>query len=103
MERMVELLLLEHGADVNQQDFYGRTALQYAFESRRDNLNPSEESLAQKQRVVQILIQHKADIDLKDSYGLSAIDMAKREGHESWLKTDEASLTGTLCSKKRKR
>jgi ankyrin repeat protein len=88
-------LLLNHGAEVNQQDFYGRTALHYAFETEDD-------SLARKQRVVKILIQHNADIYLKDSSGLSAIDMAKREGHESWLKTDEASLTGT-CSKKRDR
>ena len=88
-------LLLNHGAEVNQQDFYGRTALHYAFETEDD-------TLARKQRVVKILIQHNADIYLKDSSGLSAIDMAKREGRESWLKTDEASLTGT-CSKKRKR
>jgi ankyrin repeat protein len=95
-------LLLEHGAEVNQQDYYGRTALHYAFDSRYTDkdLNPFEENLARK-RVVKILIQHNADIYLKDSSGLSAIDMAKREGHESWLRTDEASLTGT-CSKKGK-
>jgi ankyrin repeat protein len=95
-------LLLDHGAEVNQQDYYGRTALHYAFDSRCDkDLYLSEKRLAQKQRVVKILIQHNADIYLKDSCGLSAIDMAKREGHESWLRTDEASLTGT-CSKKGK-
>jgi ankyrin repeat protein len=94
----VKSLLLDHGAEVNQQDFYGRTALHYAFETRDD----TEKRLARKQRVVKILIQHNADIYLKDSSGLSAIDMAKREGHESWLKTDEASLTGT-CSTKRDR
>jgi ankyrin repeat protein len=100
-EQLVSLLL-EHGDEVNQQDFYGRTALHYAFESRYDDSYLLEESLALRQRVVQILIQHNADIYLKDSSGLSAIDMAKREGHESWLRTDEASLTGT-CSEKRKR
>jgi ankyrin repeat protein len=94
-------LLLDHGAEVNQQDYYGRTALHYAFDSRYDkDYIPFEENLARK-RVVKILIQHNADIYLKDSSGLSAIDMAKREGHESWLRTDEASLTGT-CSKKGK-
>ncbi|CAB4010314.1 ankyrin repeat [Paramuricea clavata] len=79
-------LLLDHGAEVNQQDFYGRTALHYAFKSEYD----TEARLARKQRVVQILIQHNVDIYLKDSSGLSAFDMAKREGHESWLRTDEA-------------
>ncbi|CAB3980399.1 Ankyrin repeat domain-containing 50 [Paramuricea clavata] len=93
-EQVVSLLLV-HGADVNQQDFYGRTALHYAFESRYDNDSYlSEERLDRKQRVVQILIQHSANIYLKDSSGLSAIDMAKRQGHESWLRTDEAALTG---------
>ncbi|CAB3992737.1 ankyrin repeat [Paramuricea clavata] len=89
-------LLLDHGAKVNQQDFYGRTALHYAFESRYDNdVYFPEEKLAQKQRIVKILIQHNADIYLKDSSGLYAFDMARREGHESWLRTAEASLTGT--------
>ncbi|CAB4004304.1 ankyrin repeat domain-containing [Paramuricea clavata] len=91
-------LLLDHGAEVNQQDFYGRTALHYAFEFRYD----TEERLARKQRAIEILIQHNADIYLKDSSGLSAFDMAKREGHESWLRTDEASLTVRTCSKKGK-
>ena len=101
LEQMVSLLL-EHGAEVNQQDFYGRTALHYAFESRYDIVPFSEESLAQRQRV-QILIQDNADIYLKDSSGLSAIDMAKRAGRKSWLKTDEASLTGTYSKKDRDR
>ena len=101
MENVVSLLL-QYGAEVNQQDFYGRTALHYELKSIVANSNPSEKRLARGQRVVQILIQHNANIYLKDSSGLSAIDMAKRAGHESWLKTDEASLTGT-CSKKRKR
>ncbi|CAB4030564.1 ankyrin repeat, partial [Paramuricea clavata] len=91
-------LLLDHGAEVNQQDFYGRTALHYALKSGADTFS----YLAQKQRVVKILIQHNAEIYLKDSSGLSAFDMAKRQRHESWLRTDEASLAGT-CSKKRKR
>jgi hypothetical protein len=96
----VVTLLLEHGAEVNQQDFYGRTALHYVFESSIGNyLFPSEKRLAQKQRVVKILIQRNADIYLKDSCGLSAIDMAKRQGHESWLRTDEASLTETRSKK----
>ncbi|CAB4020263.1 ankyrin repeat [Paramuricea clavata] len=72
-------LLLDHGAEVNQQDFYGRTALHYAFEARYN----TEEGLARKQRVVQILIQHNVDV------------------HESWLITDEAALRET-CSKKGK-
>ena len=88
-------LLLEHGAEVNQQDFYGRTALHYAFKCIHDNHLFLLKNLAQKQRIVKILIQHNANIYLKDSSGLSAIDMAKREEHESWLKTDEASLTET--------
>ncbi|CAB4044492.1 ankyrin repeat, partial [Paramuricea clavata] len=74
-------LLLEHGAEVNQQDFYGRTALHYAFENGL---------FSQKRQVVEILIQHNANIYLKDSSGLSAFDLAERAGHESWLRTDEA-------------
>jgi ankyrin repeat protein len=89
-------LLLDHGAEVNQQDFYGRTALHRVFESRYH----TKAMLAGK-RVVQILIQHNADIYLKDSSGLSAIDMAKRWGHESWLRTDEAALTGTRSKKEK--
>jgi ankyrin repeat protein len=91
-------LLLDHGAEVNQQDFYGRTALHHVF-SYENSLYFSEERLARIQRVVQILIQHNADIYLKDSSGLSAFDMAKRRGYDSWLRTDEASLTGTLSKK----
>ncbi|CAB3985955.1 TANC2-like isoform X1 [Paramuricea clavata] len=91
-------LLLDHGAEVNQQDFYGRTALHYAFESRYN----TEERLPRKQRAIEILIQHNADIYLKDSSGHSAFDMAKRAGYESWLKTDEASLTGTCAQRKEK-
>ncbi|CAB4045262.1 ankyrin, partial, partial [Paramuricea clavata] len=93
-QEQVVSLLLDHGAEVNQQDFYGRTALHYAYDTHS---YPSEK----KQRVVKILIQHNADIYLKDSSGLSAIDIAKRKGHESWLKTDEASSTGT-CLKRGK-
>ena len=93
-------LLLQYGAEVNQQDFYGRTALHRAFEYRNDSYSKTlEEKLAQKQRVVQILIQHNANIYLKDSSGLSAFDMAKRWGYDSWLRTDEASLTGTRSKK----
>ena len=98
VEQVVSLLL-DHGAEVNQQDFYGRTALHYAFKCV-DHTDPFfEEKLARKQRVVKILIQHNANIYLKDSSGLSAINMAKRERQESWLKTDEASLTGTRSKK----
>jgi ankyrin repeat protein len=91
VERVVSFLslLLKHGAEVNQQDFYGSTALHYAFQSRNYYLPPEEGRLAKK-LVVQILIKHKAKVYLKNSFGISAIDMAKREGHESWLKTDEA-------------
>ena len=93
-------LLLQYGAEVNQQDFYGRTALHRAFEYRNDSYSKTlEEKLAQKQRVVRILIQHNANIYLKDSSGLSAFDMAKRWGYDSWLRTDEASLTGTRSKK----
>jgi ankyrin repeat protein len=94
MERVVSLLL-DQGAEVNQQDFYGSTALHYAFKSGDD----TEERPARKQRVVKILIQHNADIYLKDSSGLSAFDMAKRWGYDSWLRTDEASLTGARSKK----
>ena len=77
-------LLLEHGAEVNQQDFYGRTALHHAFECIDEN------GLFSRKQIVEILIQHNANIYLKDSSGLSAFDMAERAGHESWLRTNEA-------------
>ena len=80
-------LLLNHGAEVNQQDFYGCAALHYAIKSIDANSHTSW--LARTERIVQTLIQHNADIYLKDSSGLSAIDMAKLKGHGSWLDTDE--------------
>jgi hypothetical protein len=61
MENAVSLLL-QYGAEVNQQNFYGRTALHYALRSIYANSNHSEKRFAQIQRVVQILIQHNANI-----------------------------------------
>jgi ankyrin repeat protein len=91
-------LLLDHGAEVNQQDFYGRTALHRAFESGYSNhySNLLEEGLAPRQRVVQILIQHNADIYLKDSSGLSAIDTVHCKNRLVEM-TSDLNLSETLC------
>ncbi len=80
-------LLLNHGAEVNQQDFYGCAALHYAIKS----IDASSHTRwpARTESIVQTLTQHNADIYLKDSSGLSAIDMAEHKGHGSWLETDE--------------
>jgi ankyrin repeat protein len=54
VEQVVSLLL-NHGAEVNQQDFYGRTALHYAFKCVDDTDPFFEEKLARKQRVLEHL------------------------------------------------
>jgi ankyrin repeat protein len=85
--KQVVSLLLDHGAEVNQQDFFGRTALHHAFKSVNNN-----NRLSRKQRV-EILIERNANIDLKDSFGLSALNMATHKGLRRWLKPDQASCS----------
>ena len=85
--KQVVSLLLDHGAEVNQQDFFGRTALHHAFKCVNNN-----NRFSRKQRV-KMLIERNANIDLKDLFGLSALNMATRKGLRPWLKPDEASCS----------
>jgi len=76
-------LMLDHGADVNAADPFGRTALMYAAAS---DLLPLDE--------VKLLVQRGADINAKDGhkaagdYGLTVLDIAKLHGETpvvEWL------------------
>ena len=66
---------LDHGADVNARDSFGRTALMYAAAS---DLLPLD--------VVKLLVEHGADINARDGHkksvddGLTVLDIAKRRG-----------------------
>ncbi len=66
---------LDHGADVNAVDSFGRTALMYAATS---DLLPLD--------AVKLLVERGADINARDAHklsgdaGLTALDMARRHG-----------------------
>ena len=62
-------LLLEHGADVNAKDDYGRTALAEA--SRRG-----------RRKVVELLLNHGADVNVKSAREMTALAWATKKGHE---------------------
>jgi len=68
-------LMLDHGADVNAVDVFGRTALMYAAIS---DLLPLE--------VVKLLVEHGADVNAQNKHtkagdaGLSVLDIAKLNG-----------------------
>src|SRR5581483_4974067 len=69
-------LMLDHGADVNAYDPFGRTALMYAAIS---DLLPLD--------IVKLLIEHGADVNAKDRHtksadaGLSVLDIARLNGN----------------------
>jgi ankyrin repeat protein len=57
-------VLLEAGAEINEQDRDGRTALIYAAS---DNSNP---------RTIYVLLAHGADAKTRDNFGKLAVDYA---------------------------
>ena len=67
-ERVVELLL-QRGAEVNQQNSMGASALMGAADNGHE-------------KVVELLIRHGAEIDLLTSNGSTALMYAAQEGHE---------------------
>jgi ankyrin repeat protein len=68
-------MMLDHGADVNAVDPFGRTALMYAAAS---DLLPLD--------AVKVLVEHGANVNAKDDhkkggdFGLTALDIAKLHG-----------------------
>lgn len=52
-------LLLKYGADVNVQNYFGKTVLGYALDHGPD--------------MVRLVLNHQADIDHKDYYGMTAL------------------------------
>ncbi|EAY16504.1 hypothetical protein TVAG_348140 [Trichomonas vaginalis G3] len=52
---------LNNGADINSKEYYGKTALHYAAESKE---------------IVELLLLHKIDINTKDMFGRSAFNYA---------------------------
>eukprot|EP00919_Chromeraceae_sp_WS-2016_P057609 GHVR01136574.1.p1 GENE.GHVR01136574.1~~GHVR01136574.1.p1 ORF type:complete len:134 (-),score=15.97 GHVR01136574.1:352-753(-) len=65
-------LLIEKGADVNEMDTYGKTALFWACE--HDKLD-----------LVKLLIENGADINHKDKKGETAVMVAADSGHPDVL------------------
>lgn len=71
-------LLLRHGADVNKQDRFGRTALMDAsFKGRTET--------------VELLLAKGAKVEFKDEDGKTASDLAKENGHPHLLQFLEVS------------
>lgn len=79
-------VMLDHGADVNAYDMFGRTPLMYAAISDRFPLDE-----------VQLLIDRGADVNARDRHeksgdeGLAVIDIAKRNGDSAIVKLLEKS------------
>ena len=61
-------LLLEHGADMNVPDYYGRTPLHSA-------------SYFGALEVVRMLLEHGADVEVKNEWGKTAFQVGAEEGH----------------------
>ena len=62
--------LLDQGADINQQDKNGQTALHIAVENAQD-------------AVTTFLLRRGADLTIKDGNGKTALDLARSDRHES--------------------
>ncbi len=84
-------LMLDHGANVNAVDPFGRTPLMYAASSDLQSLD-----------VVKLLIERGADVNAKDSHkqggdtGLTALDIARLHGETpvvQWLIKSGAKAT----------
>jgi hypothetical protein len=87
-------LMLDHGADVNAIDPFGRTALMYAAAS---DLLPLD--------VVKLLVEHGADVNAKDGHkhagdsGLTALDIARLHGETPVVEyLSKAGAKGTPLS-----
>jgi hypothetical protein len=63
--REIAKMLIKCGADVNLQDFNGKTALMKASESDEE--------------IVDMLLRHRANVDIKNREGLTALMMASRK------------------------
>ena len=72
-DRLV-MCLLKHKANVNQQDFFGRSALQFAIVKREPHAQVTLERFIQEIHIIEILLLHGADPYLKDCLGSSAVD-----------------------------
>ena len=68
-------MMLEHGANPNARDVFGRSALMYSAASDVQDLE-----------AVKLLVSHGADVNIVDKHGTSVdaglmpLDMARRHG-----------------------
>lgn len=76
-------LLLQAGADPNQADMQGQTALMLVAKSRRPDAGAT----------AQLLISHGADVTLKDQAGQTALQMAQKTGNQAVLTKIQTALT----------
>ena len=74
--KMAELLL-RSGANVNQRDFRGSTALHYAVDKYKQERTDSGRNAYETSSVIFMLVQHQADPYVKNSLGFTAIDLAR--------------------------
>ena len=69
----VAQLLLDHGADVNAKDLYGRTALHIMTNKGRIE-------------VIRVLLERGADVGAEDEDGRTPFSLAKEEGYDEIMK-----------------
>jgi ankyrin repeat protein len=86
----VASLLLERGADVNQADRNGATALHIACESGHTE-------------VATLLLEHGADVDQADNDGLTPLQITTQNNHNAilalLLKKEHAQVNSTLIKR----
>ena len=86
--------LLDDGADVNEKDKFGRTALLKVVDSEENN----------KVDILKILIANGADINAVDEFGYTALSKAKENGDRKIIKLlnehqkPESNYSKTLLS-----
>ena len=70
-------LLLDAGADINKQGYFGQTCLHIAIDSSIDGATQS--GLAEDPtETLELLLKRGADVEIKDDKGESPIDWARR-------------------------